>query len=143
MNSMNAIDTNTWLYNHDPRDPGKQAVAQQVVATTRPLALPWQVGCEFIAGCRKLSSVRFTEDQAWDALDDMRSLSDVILLPVPDSWQEARVAQKAHMLSFWDALLVAVCIRNGVSVLYTEDMGSPRTIETLTLVNPFLLPAGP
>ena len=27
------------------------------------------------------------------------------------------------MLSFWDALLVAVCIRNGVTVLYTEDMG--------------------
>ncbi len=61
---MNAIDTNIWLYTHDTRDPHKQAIAQQLVATTRPLALLWQVGCEFIAASRKLAPLGFTEDQA-------------------------------------------------------------------------------
>ena len=64
---MNALDTNVWLYSHDASDPRKQAIAQQLVATVRPLALPWQVGCEFIAASRKLAVVGFTAAHAWDA----------------------------------------------------------------------------
>lgn len=67
----------------------------------------------------------------------MQILADVILLPVPDVWQEARAPQGGYPLSFWDSLLVALCLRGGVTVLYTKDMGSPRTIDTLSLVNPF------
>jgi len=37
---MNAIDTNIWLYSHDNRDQRKQAIAQQLIAAARPLALP-------------------------------------------------------------------------------------------------------
>jgi predicted nucleic acid-binding protein len=58
---MNAIDTNIWLYSHDTRDPRKQALSQQLLASVRPLALPWQVGCEFIAASRKLGPAGFTE----------------------------------------------------------------------------------
>ena len=87
---MNAIDTNVWLYSHDTRDPRKQALAQQLIATTRPLALPWQVGCEFVAASRKLAVVGFTESQAWTALAAMEVLADVVLLPVPDLWRETQ-----------------------------------------------------
>ncbi len=80
---MNAIDTNVWLYSHDTRDPLKQAIAQQLIVATRPLALPWQVGCEFLAASRKLTAVGFMEAQAWAALAVMETLADVILLPVP------------------------------------------------------------
>jgi predicted nucleic acid-binding protein len=135
---MNALDTNIWLYSHDTRDPHKQAVAQQLIATTRPLALPWQVGCEFVAASRKLTAAGFTETHAWAALVGMRVLADVILLPVPDLWAETQAIQTRYSLSFWDALLVATCLRGGVQILYTEDMGAPRTIESLSLVNPFL-----
>jgi predicted nucleic acid-binding protein len=38
---------------------------------------------------------------------------------------------------------VATCLRDGVKVLYTEDMGAPRTVDSLTLVNPFLGPSIP
>jgi predicted nucleic acid-binding protein len=140
---MNAIDTNVWLYSHDSRDPRKQAVAQQVVATTRPLALPWQVGCEFVAAARKLAVVGFTEDQAWASLATMQSLADAILLPVPDLWPETQALQSRYSLSFWDALLVCTCLRSGVQVLYTEDIGAPRAIDGLSLVNPFFGPPVP
>jgi predicted nucleic acid-binding protein len=140
---MNAVDTNVWLYWHDSRDPHKQAIAQQLIATTRPLALVWQVGCEFIAASRKLIPLGFTTDQAWDDLRDLGLAADAILLPVPDIWFEARSIQTRHMLSFWDSLLVAACIHGGVTVLYTEDMGAPRTIDSLSLINPFLPPLGP
>jgi predicted nucleic acid-binding protein len=135
---MNAIDTNIWLYAHDARDPSKQQIAQQLVATTRPLALPWQVGCEFVAASRKLASVGFTEAHAWASLAAMQTVADVVLLPVPDLWPESQSLQGHYSLSFWDALLVAACIRGGVQVLYTEDIGSPRAIGNLSLVNPFL-----
>jgi predicted nucleic acid-binding protein len=143
MNFMNALDTNGWLYSHDTRDPRKQALAQQLIATTRPLALPWQVGCEFVAASRKLAAAGFTEAHAWAALAAMRALADVILLPVPDLWPETQALQSRYSLSFWDALLVSICLRGGVQVLYTEDIGAPRTIDSLSLVNPFLGPSVP
>jgi predicted nucleic acid-binding protein len=134
---MNAIDTNVWLYAHDTRDPRKQAIAQHLTTSTRPLALPWQVGCEFVAASRKLASIGFTESQAWAALTAMCGMADCILLPVADLWPETRALQGRYSLSFWDALLVAACVRGGVSTLYTEDIGAPRTIGSLSLVNPF------
>jgi predicted nucleic acid-binding protein len=140
---MNALDTNIWLYCHDTRDALKQATAQSLVASTRPLALPWQVGCEFVAATRKLSSVGFTEAQAWDSLALMRAMADATVLPEPDDWTEARSLQGRHVLSFWDALLVAAYLRSGIAVLFTEDMGTPRTIDSLELVNPFLLSPTP
>ena len=80
----------------------------------------------------------FTEAQALAALAAMRALADVILLPVPDLWPETQALQTRYSLSFWDALLVSACLRGGVQTLHTEDMGAPRTIDGLTLVNPFL-----
>jgi predicted nucleic acid-binding protein len=141
---MNALDTNVWLYSHDARDPHKQGLAQRLVAAARPMALPWQVGCEFVAAGRKLAPAGFTETQAWAALAAMRALADVILLPVPDLWPETQTLQGRFSLSFWDALLVSACLRGGgVQILYTEDMGAPRTIDRLALVNPFLVPPIP
>ena len=135
---MNVLDTNIWLYSHDTRDPHKQARAQLLIATIRPLALPWQVGCEFVAASRKLAPAGFTEAQAWSALTAMRALADVILLPVADLWPEAQALQGRYSVSFWDALLIAACIHEGVKVLYTEDISAPRTIDSVSLVNPFI-----
>jgi predicted nucleic acid-binding protein len=140
---MNVLDTDIWLYSHDTRDPHKQTCAQQLIATVQPLALPWQVGCEFVAASRKLAPVGFTEAQAWSALAAIRALADIILLPVPELWLETQALQSRYSLSFWDALLVAACLHDGVKVLYTEDMGAPRTIDSLSLVNPFLNPPIP
>ena len=135
---MNAIDTNVWIYSYDTRDPQKQLAAQQLMASVRPLVLLWQVGCEFIAASSKLKPIGFTQDQAWQALANMQTTAAAILVPDAPVWSDARSIQQRHSLSFWDALLVAACIRGGVQTLYTEDMVSPRFIDSLSLVNPFL-----
>ncbi|HTU92228.1 MAG TPA: PIN domain-containing protein [Gemmataceae bacterium] len=135
---MNVLDTNIWLYSHDTLDPHKRARAQQLISTVRPLALPWQVGCEYLAARRKLASAGFTETQAWSALTAMRALADAILLPIPDLWPQTQALQGRYSLSFWDALLIAACLHEGVKVLYTEDIGAPRTIDSLSLINPFV-----
>lgn len=140
---MNAIDTNIWVYRHDTRDPHKQLAARNLISAVRPLALPWQIGCEFMAASRKLAVIGFGEAMAWAALADMQSFASPLLLPVPQLWTDAQALQTRHSLSFWDALLVAACIHGGVQVLYTEDMGSPRQIDGLALVNPFAAGAIP
>ena len=67
----------------------------------------------------------------------MRIMADAILLPVVDLWNDTQALQSRYSLSFFDTLLLATCERGGVTVLYTEDMGAPRTIQSITLVNPF------
>jgi predicted nucleic acid-binding protein len=135
---MNAVDTNIWIYCHDSRDPIKQATAKQTMIAAQPLALLWQVGCEFIAACRKLEPFGFSRDEAWDALADMCANAKEILLPVAELWPDARSLQDRYSVSSWDALLIAACIRGYVQTLYTENMGAPRTIDSKSLVNPFL-----
>jgi predicted nucleic acid-binding protein len=102
------------------------------------LALLWQVGCEFIAASRKLASIGFNEDQAWSALTQMQAMANVVLLPTSHLWLATHGLQSKHALSFWDALLVGACIQGGVQILYTEDLGAPRNIDGLSVVNPFL-----
>jgi len=133
---MNALDTNILVYAHDSRDPRKQTIALQLIKTVRPLALPWQVGCEFLAASRKLQAM--TRDDAWDALDDFRQLVQVILIPEAGLWSQCRGLEQKYVLSFWDALLVGACLKGGVQTLYSEDLGvASRTIPGLALINPF------
>lgn len=35
-------------------------------------------------------------------------------------------------------MLLGACVEAGVTTLYTEDMGAPRTIDTIQLVNPLV-----
>ena len=134
---MNAVDTNVWIYSHDSRDPDKQQHALDVLAAARPMVLPWQVGCEFIAASRKLLSLGFKSEDAWESLDDMRHIATRVALPIPADWSTARDLQTTDMLSFWDALLIATCLRHGVTTLYSEDFGSPRAVRGINVVNPF------
>jgi predicted nucleic acid-binding protein len=133
---MIAIDTNIWIYLHDSRYPRKQELVQNLIDIAAPVVLPWQVGCEFIAVSRKIAAFPSVED-AWNYLEKMKKAANLIALPEVADWQEARRLQQTDMLSFWDALLVSLCLRVGARRLYTEDMGSPRKIRSLELVNPF------
>ena len=40
-------------------------------------------------------------------------------------------------LSHWDSMLLGACQASGATRLYTEDIGSPRTIDGIELINPF------
>lgn len=135
---MNALDTNVWLYAYDSRDPGKQEVAQQLISDLEPLALLWQVGCEFVAAARKLERFGFAPDQAWEALAIMQEGVDAVLLPSREMWTTARDLQSRFSLHFSDALIVAGCLSGGVSTLYSEDFSHGVQMDGLTVVNPFV-----
>src|SRR5260370_38744922 len=51
---MNAVDTNVRFYAHDSRDPNKQRIAAELIASLTDGALLWQVACEYFWASRKL-----------------------------------------------------------------------------------------
>src|SRR5438067_10118968 len=97
-NSMNAIDTNIWIYRYDMRDPAKQHTAEQLILTVHPLVLLWQVGCEFIAASRKLAPTGFSQADAWVALTHIRSICSFVAYPDGRSWPKTEDLQKRFSL---------------------------------------------
>jgi len=134
---MNAIDTNIWMYCHDARDPRKREKAQELIRGLSHIALLWQVGCEFVAAARKLEPFGFRREDAWAALADMEAMADAVLLPDGEMWTVARDLQRRWGLHFWDALIVAGCLRGGVTTLYSEDFGTRADLDGVRIVNPF------
>ena len=43
-----------------------------------------------------------------------------------------------YSLSFWDALIIAACLDNGVKRLYSEDFDAYQYVNGLEVVNPFV-----
>lgn len=137
---MNAIDTNVFIYRLDRSDQNKQAKARRLIhtlASQGETVLAWQVAGEFI---RQLSAWR---DQGHLSQDKVLRFSRAIrrlfplVLPSELVLDRALDYAYAYTLSHWDSMLVAACAEAGVTMLYTEDMGAPRKIDTVELVNPF------
>ncbi len=120
---MNAVDTNILLYVHDPRDPRKQAIAASLLSSLTESVLLWQVGCEYLAASRKLEPFGYNRAQAWQDIQDLRRVWNV-LLPGWTVLERAQEVLNRHQSSFWDAMIIAACIEGGVTRLYSEDLGS-------------------
>jgi predicted nucleic acid-binding protein len=132
---MNAVDTNVLFYAHDSRDPTKQKIAAEVIASLTDGALLWQVACEYLWASRKLEALGYSYSEA---VDDIRYLRRAWNTIVPDwaALDRTDSLRDSYSLSFWDALLIATCLEAGVEQLYSEDFSSYRLVDTLRIVNP-------
>jgi predicted nucleic acid-binding protein len=133
---MNAVDTNVLIYAHDPRDPVKQNKAVALIASLTDGILLWQVACEYIAASRKLAPFGLNAQQAFADLKRLRG----VWTPVAPTWavlDKAETLMTTGNLSFWDAMIVAACIENGVQTLYSEDFDASTTLTGVAIVNPF------
>jgi predicted nucleic acid-binding protein len=139
---MNAVDTNIFLYSLDKHEPVKQAKAQQLLQrlrlATEPTFLLWQVQGELVQQLRhwrdqgKLTNAEFVQHvQAYRYLFPL-------VLPVPAVLDRALDLSERYSLSHWDSMILGACSEAGITTLYTEDMGAPRTIDTIQLVNPLI-----
>ena len=60
-----------------------------------------------------------------------------LFLPTPEAFDAAMSLCDRYSLSHWDGMILGACQAAGVTRLYTEDMGAPRTIDGIELSNPF------
>lgn len=137
---MNAIDTNILVYRFDHDDPRKREIAKRLIrelSTGGDTVLPWQVLGELIRQLRSWRHSKLLSDGDVVKLTAAVRSMFPLVMPVESIIERALSYAVAHSLSHWDSMLVAACAEAGVATLYTEDMGAPRTIDVVQLVNPF------
>ncbi len=137
---MNAVDTNVLLYSVDDSEPAKQARAQlllrQLVAGTESSFLLWQVLAETVHQLRRWHNQGELTEKEFDLhVQTFRTLFP-LAVPSQATLNHALDLAKRYSLAYWDSMILAHCAEAGVKCLYTEDMGAPRTIGQIQLVNP-------
>lgn len=139
---MNAVDTNVFLYSIDRNEPVKQAKAQQclrnLLSGPDPTFLLWQVLGELVQQLRrwkdqgKITGVQFDQH-----VSVFRSQFPLIL-PTPAVVDHALDLSQRYSLSHWDSMILGACKDAGIIMLYTEDIGAPRMIDHIQLINPVI-----
>ena len=139
---MNAVDTNVLLYSVDRNEPTKQLKAQQLLqqlhSASEPTILLWQVLGELAQQLRrwrdqgKLTPAEFSQH-----IQAFRHVFPLIL-PTAEAFDRAMSLAERFSLSHWDSMLLGACKATGIVVLYTENMGAPRTIDGIQLINPLV-----
>lgn len=137
---MNAIDTNILIYRVDQQEHVKRPLAEDLLkrlSANKDTVLLWQVLAEF---ARWLTSKQHAQQieahVVRDYLDVVRQ-QFTLVMPTPPVLDLALDLADRYSLSHWDSMLLAACVDAGVTTLYTEDMGAPRTMDSIDLVNPF------
>ena len=138
---MNAVDTNVLLYSVDRNEPAKQLKAQQLLQQLRsgaePTILLWQVLGELAQQLRRWRDQgKLTPDEFSQHVQAFRHLFP-LTLPTAEAFDCALSLAERFSLSHWDSMILGACQAAGATRLYSEDMGAPRNIDGIELVNPF------
>jgi predicted nucleic acid-binding protein len=125
------LDTNILVY---AQQTGIKAnISQQLIAGGGTISA--QVLNELVNVLRK------KQGKDWDDIAHVLDDIEVVLDPArPLTATTARAAlalARANGLAFYDALIVASAIEAGCDTLYSEDLQHGRTIDGLTIRNPF------
>ena len=139
---MNAVDTNILLYSVDRNEPIKQLKAQQLLSqlhsASEPTVLLWQVLGELAQQLRRWrEQKRITSAEFSQHIQAFRHLFP-LLLPTPEAFDRALNLAERFSLSHWDSMILGACQAAGATRLYSEDMGAPRNIDGIELINPFV-----
>jgi predicted nucleic acid-binding protein len=130
------VDTNVIVYADDARDGTKRARAIDVLASAiadERAVISTQILQEYYAvATRKLGLS--TEDAR--ARVEMLSKLEVVQI-TPALILGAIDLQRAHAVSFWDALVVKCATEADCDAILSEDLHHGQTIDGVRIVNPF------
>jgi predicted nucleic acid-binding protein len=137
------VDTNVLVYRVDPRFPGKQGKAQELLdrlVTSDQCRIPHQALVEFYA-----VATRVLRDVGEPLLNptearaevEMLLLTCTVLYPGEGVLRLALHCKDAYGLNWFDAHLLAYAEYYGCPTLYSEDYQDGRYYGTVRVVNPF------
>ncbi len=139
---MIAIDTNILIYAIDDSEPVKQSKAQALLsilsANPASTVTLWQVLSELLRYLRRLVEVGDISEQQMRAEFDVYRNLFAVQAPSPGVFDRALDLASRYSLSHWDSMLLGACEVAGVTELHTKDMGSPRSIGSVQLLNPLV-----
>lgn len=130
------LDTNVLMYALDPRDPGKQATAADLVrdlSEQGSAMVSTQVLIELFSNLhRKLNISRERAAVFCYSLTDWSVVPSDLPLVLKAM---ARSAQS--QLSIWDCMIIEAALVGGAQILYSEDFVHGQNFGSLRVVNPF------
>jgi len=131
------VDTNVLLYAQDPRNPDKQQAAKawlQWCWATHLGRVSSQVLHELYANLRRAAPT-LTVNEARATVRHYRQWHPWMVdnATVDHAW----LVQDSTGYSYWDSLMLAAALQQGCRYLLTEDLQHQRTVESLTIINPF------
>jgi predicted nucleic acid-binding protein len=133
------IDTNILVYARDPSDRTKHEKAAKLVDdlwVSRRARISVQVLNEYMVTVTRKLKPGMTMEQAWDDVSTLSSWE-----PVGLDWsllELARMVQREHSISWWDALIIAAANRSGCDMIYSEDLAPGHVYGGVRVINPFL-----
>ena len=132
------VDTNVLVYSRDARDPEKWQRARtwmEYLWSSREGRLSAQVLNEYYV---TVTGKLVPGLPPAEARADIERLLTWSPLPVDATLiRDALEIGADGSFSHWDALIVAAAQRAGCESLLTEDLADGRTIDSLTVINPF------
>jgi predicted nucleic acid-binding protein len=136
MTARSFLDTNVLLYTDDRDALPKQRRALDLLAEQRQArtgVVSLQVLQEyFVAATRKLR----VDPTVARRKVELFANYHLVLLDVDDILAAIDL-HRLQQVAFWDALVVRAAKQGGCSVLYSEDLQHGRSIDGVTVVDPF------
>jgi predicted nucleic acid-binding protein len=140
MAALTFVDTNVFVYVRDPRDPEKQARAENWLASLwrdRSGRTSMQVLSEYYYNVTHKLIPRVAPEEAWDDTVTLLKWNphavDAALLT------RAREIEQRWRLSWWDSMVVAAAQVQGCALLLTEDLQDGAVYGGVTVRSPFTL----
>jgi predicted nucleic acid-binding protein len=129
------LDSNVILYllsaNASKADTAEALLVQQPTISV-------QVLNEVTSVCQR--KLHLTWPETLDLLNAVKATCKVVPLTLDTHAKALEVAQH-HLLSFYDAHIVAAAIESGAHTLMSEDMHHGANIQGVRIQNPFIHPS--
>lgn len=132
------VDTNILIYAYDTSAGDKHLTAARQLTEiwkSETGLISTQVLQEFYVNVTRKIEKPLNISVARTIIEDI-SRWEVVTVE-PDTILAAIDLQREHLLSFWDAMIVAAAIAGGAETVLTEDLNHGQTISGVTVRNPF------
>lgn len=134
------VDTNILVYAYDLDAGEKRAKAQEIIYglwQNEEGVLTTQVLAEFFVTITKKVKNLLSFAEARQIIDDYKNGWSVFAT-TPETVLKAIQGVEQYSLSFWDSMIWASAVLNGVPIIYSEDMQHEQLIEGIRIENPLL-----
>ena len=139
MSDKSFLDTNIFVYSHDPAEPIKQSIASDLIRSvtiSREGSISYQVIQEFFNIALRKSSIKLTHADCKRYLaTTFRPLH--IVPPSASLIADAIDIQHRFHLSWYDSLIVSAAQHGACTTLYSEDLQHGQKFDTVTVRDPF------
>ncbi len=137
------IDTNILVYALDTTNPQKQKIAKELLEKCWKKEITYAISAQnlaefFVVTVEKIPN-KMPLEQAEQIIRDISSFSHwKVLYYNAETIQKAIEHYKKTKKHFWDALLVATMLENGITFLYTENIKDFEKVNGITAINPLI-----